>query len=226
MKSINTGMQFYVLQPEAIATHQQARTDAMTAYGTKYGDAPRCEGCGKFIGKRPWLPPHRVEIETWGRVFGDLAFPTASTILVSLRFKELWASQELSGLGNFEPVEVVKVVRRRKLLEEPPEYFTADVILSRAVVDNAASGIEMERAPTCSVCRLGDGIKRWKAIIIEPGTWGGEDIFLPRWAGNLLVTSKFKDFCDANKITNAIFIPAEEYGHDFCPWEKRDLEGK
>ena len=149
-----------------------------------------------------------------------MAFPTASDILVSLRFKELWENQGLAGLSDFEPVEVVKVTRHRKLVGEPPLYFKAAVVLSQAVVDDVASGVEQEEPPTCPACRLGGGIKCWRAIIIEPGTWDGIDIFRPRWAGAFLATSRFKDFCEVNEIRNAVFIPAEEYGHDFYPWEK------
>jgi hypothetical protein len=196
--------------------------DVLSADGTKYGDAPRCEACGKFIGLRCWLPPYKVELETWGYQFGDIAFPSGGEeLLVSLRFKKLWECQGLVGLNNFAPVETVEVRRHRKLIGEPPPYFKATVILSQAIVDYVASGVDMEESPTCPVCRLGSGVKRWKAVIIEPSTWSGEDIFRPRWAGAFLVTKRFKSFCEANEIKNTVFIPAEEYSHDFYPWEKK-----
>ena len=134
--------------------------------------------------------------------------------MVSLRFKQFWERQGLIGLSGFEPVEVVMVKRHRKLSGDPPPYFKAAVSLSRAVVDNVLSGVELEQPPTCSVCQLGSGIKRWKAIIIKPETWSGEDIFRPRWAGGLFVTSR-KRFCESNDVKNPVFIPAEEYGHHF-----------
>ena len=174
---------------------------------------------------RPWLPPYRVDLDTWGREYGDLAFPTASDILGRLRFKQLWERQGLIGLSGFELVEVMKVKRHRKLNGDPPPYFKAAVVLSQAVVDNVASGVELEEPPTCSVCQLGSGIKRWKAIIIKPETWSGEDIFRPRWAGGFYVTNRFKEFCEANDAKNAVFIPAEEYGRDFYPWEKKSGAG-
>ncbi len=214
-------MQFFFLNNAPTDEHETARVDARPADKTRFGDAPRCEACGKYIGMRPWLPPYRVELDTWGREYGDLAFPTASDILVSLRFKQLWERQRLIGLSGFEPVEVVKVKRHRKLSGDPPPYFKGAVVLSRAVVDNVASGVELEQPPTCPVCQLGIGIKRWKAIIIKPETWSGEDIFRPRWAGGLFVTNRFKEFCEANDVKNAVFVPAEEYGHDFYPEKER-----
>ena len=160
------------------------------------------------------------ELSTWGREFGDVAFPTASDILVSVRFKQLWERQGLVGLSNFKPVEVVKVTWHRKLVAEPPPYFKATVVLSQAVVDDVASGVEQEEPPTCPVCRKGGLVKCWRAIIIKPETWAGEDIFRPRWCGAFLATTKFKEFCEGNEIRNAVFIPADEYSHDFYPWEK------
>ena len=211
-------MQFFFLEnPPTASVRRQGWTIQRTIPALA---TPRAARRGEYIGMRPWLPPYRVEFDTRGREYGDLAFPTASDILVPLRFKQFWERQGLIGLSGFEPVEVVMVKRHRKLSGDPPPYFKAAVSLSRAVVDNVLSGVELEQPPTCSVCQLGSGIKRWKAIIIKPETWSGEDIFRPRWAGGLFVTSRFKRFCESNDVKNAVFIPAEEYGHDFYPWEK------
>jgi hypothetical protein len=214
-------MRFYHLEPEPIAKRQIELMDALQADGTIRGDAPRCEACGDFIGMRPWLPPYRVELDVWGSEFGDLAFPTADDLLVSLRFKELWEQHGFIGLSGFEPVEVVKVRRHRKFQGAPPPYFKAAVVLSKAVVDDVASGVEETKPPTCPVCRLGSGIKRWKAIIIKPETWSGEDVFQPRWSSGFFTTERFKEWCEINNMKNATFIPAEEYGYDYYPWEKQ-----
>jgi len=215
-------MQFYLLDKTPTGSNETARTDALTADDTTLGDAPRCEACGKYIGLRVWLPPYRVELDTWGREYGDLAFlNVGSDILVSQRFIDFWEREGLVGLGSFEPVEVVKVRRHRALRGNPPRFFKSCVALSRAVVDNVASGVELDEPPTCPVCQLGNGIKRWKAIIIKTETWSGEDIFRPRWAGGFFVSSRFKALSELNKIKNAVFVPAEEYAHDYYPWEKQ-----
>ncbi len=214
-------MQFYLLNGTPTGPQEKARTNVLPAEDTSLGDAPLCEACGKYIGLRPWLPPYRVELDCCGRQYGDLAFLNVGPdILVSQRFMELWDREGLVGLSGFDAVEIVKSRRHRKLRGGPPPYFKAAVALSQAVVDNIASGVQLDGAPTCPVCQLGSGIKRWKAIIIKPGTWSGEDIFRPRWAAGFFVTDRFKQFCEANDIRNAVFIPAEEYGHDFYPWEK------
>ena len=211
---------FFVLQTAPKGPDEVFSTDVLKAKGTRRGEAARCEACGKYIGLLQWLPPYRVELETWGREFGDLAFDGGDDILVSERFKMLWDQEDLVGLSGFEPVEVVKIRRYRKVLGDPPRYFKATLARSRAAIDNEASGVECEVPATCPECRLGHIVKRWKAVILEPGTWSGEDIFLARGAGDFLVTPRFKSFCEAKAIKNAFFVPAEQSGHDFNPWEK------
>jgi hypothetical protein len=216
-------MEFYLLNRTPRGLQEAARTDVIAADGTKHGDAPRCDACGKYIGMRCWLPPYRVELDTWGRKFGDLAFQNVGAdLLVSARFKRLYEEHELTGLISFEPVEIVNVNRHRNLSGEPPSYFKAGVYRSQTLIDQTAAGLEWETPPSCEVCGLGTTIKRWKGIAIRPETWTGEDIFLVRkMPGEDVITSpRFKAFCEVNEITNAVFIPAEEYGHDFYPGEK------
>jgi hypothetical protein len=59
-------------------------------------------------------------------------------------------------------------------------------------------------------------------LIVERHSWQGEDIFMPRGSGEILVAPRFKEFCGAHDIANAIFAPAETYGRDFYPWEKNE----
>jgi hypothetical protein len=214
-------MKYFVLNHAPTGKHEVARVDVLAADGTIYGDAPRCDACGKYIGMREWLPPYRVELDTWGREYGDLAFiGVGSEVLVSRRFVELWKREGLVGLNGYEPVEIVKIRHHRKLRGDPPQYFRALATRGRAVMDQAASGFEWEEAPTCVVCQLGHLIKRWERVIIDEATWSGEDFFVPRGLATLITTERFKRFCEADNIKNAVFIPAEEYGHDFYPWER------
>jgi hypothetical protein len=142
-------------------------------------------------------------------------------ILVSERFKSLYQESGLTGLSAFDPVKIVKVVRRRKLIGQPPRYYRAEIARSRAAIDQSASEFVWGEPPTCPECRQGNPIKRWSRIIIEPGTWSGEDMFQPRGLGRILVTDRFKEFCEINEVKNAYFVPAEHFGHDFYPWESK-----
>ncbi|MBX7166846.1 MAG: hypothetical protein K1X74_11000 [Pirellulales bacterium] len=220
-------MKFFVLRRSNIDTPQErlAGTEALTAEGTRYGDAPRCPECGNIIGLRQWLPPYRVELETWGREFGDFAFAGGGvSFLVSLRFKALWELHDLVGLSGFNLVELAKIRHHRRISGEPPDYFKADVIRGTAAVDPAASGKEWDRTPDiCPTCRLDKSratFLRQKGTVLEEGTWGGEDIFIPRASSDFVATERFKDFCEAHRVTNAVFVPAETHGCDFYPVAK------
>jgi hypothetical protein len=122
-------------------------------------------------------------------------------------------------LSGFEPVEVVKVRRHGRLRGNPPQYYRVKGEFGGVTLDEKASGVEWEEPPTCSVCRKGNIAKRFKSLIVVPGSWSGRDILIPPWSARYLVSERFKTFCDLNDIKNAVFYPAEEYGHDFYPWE-------
>ncbi|MBM7113785.1 hypothetical protein I3V78_09530 [Archangium primigenium] len=52
-------------------------------------------------------------------------------------------------------------------------------------------------------------------IVLEPGTWSGEDIFRPRgMQGELLVTERFKVFAERHGFTNMRFTPSEQFVWD------------
>ena len=209
-------MKFYVIDP-----FDAARTplDALKGFAFETGPCPRCPKCGGFAGWRDWLPPLKAELELFSREFGDLAMMTPD-LLISERFSQIYHAAGLTGLRGFEPVEITKVRRRRKTTGTPPRYFRARPVQSMAAVDGAASECEWDPAPTCDLCRV-SARTRWKRIIVEPGTWSGEDIFFPRGAKDFMVSARFKDVCDENDLKTPPLVSAETFGHDFNPWETR-----
>ena len=45
-----------------------------------------------------------------------------------------------------------------------------------------------------------------------PDTWSGEDIFFPTGlSGAIVVSQRFVDFVNSNKLTNINFTPAKQY---------------
>jgi hypothetical protein len=191
-----------------------------TAFETSYlhiepvqtGDAPRCPTCGRAFGALRWLPPYRVEIETWGKAFGDVVFGPATDLLVSGRFASLWKETGLVGLDGLDPVEIVKVVRHARLEDDPPRYFRADVVRSKATIDDSASGLVREGRPICRDCRLGGIIKRVRGIVLEPSPEPVEDLFVARGLpGTFLASERLRAFCSSQNILNAVFIPASQY---------------
>jgi hypothetical protein len=203
-----------------------ALTDFVPADPARIGDGPQCPCCGGAVGSLPWLPPHRAELEVWGREYGDVAFGVANELLVSERFAALYKAECLTGLDGFHEVEIVKVIRRggSRLRPPPPKYYCVTPVRGRAVIDQKASGFVHAEPVTCQECRIGL-IKRWKKVVIEDNTWSGEDIFRARGLpGTVIVTQRFRDFFLKSRFNNGLIIPAEEYGYDFYPWENETSE--
>jgi hypothetical protein len=96
---------------------------------------------------------------------------------------------------------------------------------SRAAIDQIASEFVHESPVSCNECRVGS-IKRWARIVLEEGSWSGEDVFFARGlCGQIITSERFKEFFDRNRINNGIVISAAKYSHDFYPWERIAKEG-
>jgi Immunity protein family (Imm11) len=209
-------MQFYVLDPQA--KDSKLRTDFFNDELSKVGQVPKCAVCGGNIGMLPVLPPRRVELKVWGRHFGDLAFGTGDDLLVSERFRDAFVRSGLVGFSGFAPAEIVKVVARlRNIPIQLPSYFVAVPGRSRAAVDDRASGLEYEKRWTCEECRIGS-MMRLRRLVLEPGTWSGEDVFIARGLPGTIITSeRFKKFCEQGAFTNCVLVEAAHYHFDVFP---------
>ncbi|NUQ79859.1 MAG: hypothetical protein HUU21_40675 [Polyangiaceae bacterium] len=217
---------FFAFKQEPYESPDDAYMDAYPDI-SRQGEAPECPKCHEHIGLLPTLPPIHAELELFGHYFADVGF-AGSQLLVSARLRELFIQHQYTGLYDFFPVNIFHVKsRKRKLRNECPRYFLASITRSRAAIDTRASGFEWQSGPECPECRRGTIIKRWARVIIEPGTWGGEDIFYARGlSGTIFVTERFREMYLTNGFRGGVFIPAEEYGHDFYPWEKETTTGE
>jgi len=211
-------MRFFVLeQPRGVGPYT---TDYYDWEPVHLGEAPRCPSCGRFVGLLPWLPPYSAEIEVLGKEFGDIAFGPGCDLLVSARFTNLVREHCLRGFTDFEPVHIVRVRYRRRAHYQQvvPSYYHVNVRCTAAAVNQEASGLQWKRAVACSDCRQGDHLIRWKRLVLEEGTWSGEDVFEARGLpASYLVTERFKAICEKAGITNVSFVPAEEHSRDFYP---------
>lgn len=203
-------MRFFVLaRPEV--EQASAEADVFTSSLTAVGDAPRCPVCGRLIGMLRLVPPVRVELRAWGRELGDILFMTGDERLVSERPLGQFRAGGLTGLEDLRPVEIVKL-RPRGRVAAPPRYVCCRVARGRAVVDDVASGLVRERRRDCAEYRFGGTIKGARRVILEPGSWSGEDVFKARGLpGTVLVSERFKALCNQERATNCVLIPAEEY---------------
>jgi hypothetical protein len=212
-------MNFYVL-----ANPTRQRTDAITDFltqGTTRGEAPRCRACGKPVGMLPALPPIKVELTLWGNRFGDVAFGPGNEVLVSERFKDGFSAARLIGFPDFIPVEVTRITFRGERVSDPiTKYFAARPALSRTAIDEKASGLDRDALWTCEECRIAN-FRRFRRIVIESGTWTGEDVFFARGLpGTIIASERFKQFCDKHAFANCLLIEADRYGVDSFPDDK------
>lgn len=217
-------MGYYVLKTSHELRPGNYSTNFVEADPAQFGEAPLCGGCGRPIGHEPWLGPYKVQLELWGKDFGDLAFGPGGGLLVSEKFKNLYEQEGLCGLANFITVTVenVEFVNEEMAGKEPPGYYFTTVCNSGAEVDAEASGIESATAVVCDECR-GGYIKRFARVELVPDTIGDEDIFVARGLPNLFIAGeRFKEFCERNEIKNALLVEAQSYSEDFFPWEKQE----
>jgi hypothetical protein len=217
---------FYVLkQPRPESPEDKSGgTIAIQEKGFKVGEPLKCPKCGRFIGMLAWLPPFRVELETWGTEFGDVIEAGGNDLLVSHRFKSLYEERELTGLKGFEPVEVVRVKRHGKSITDLPEYFKASAVRSQTSIDQDASVFEWQDAqPLCPEClfpKASGTLRGHDGLIVKAGSWTGEDIFYPRGSPIYFITSsRLREICIKNRMKNVIFLPAETYSWHKGPGE-------
>jgi hypothetical protein len=212
-------MNFFILL-NPLEVHGETITSYLPADGSNAGEAPRCSACGEPVGMLPLLPPVCVEVEALGSRWGDVAFGPGDQILISEKLKALFANTDLVGFVRLDPVRVVKAKQRKSRAGEPPVYWLASIQRSRAALDESASGLVRDEAATCIECRIGGTLKRVERVILEPGTWSGEDVFIARGLpGRILASERFKHLCEANELANCSFMPAEDFGFNHYPQE-------
>jgi hypothetical protein len=130
-------MKFYIIDTPKIGTPEDllGGMRAIKEEGFSTGEAWRCPECNRFLTTLRWLPPYRVELERWGREYGDFA-DIGQDMIVSEQFVLAFQDCGLNGFSPFEPVEIVKVIDRGGRPNQPfPRYFTATVTLSPTTVD-------------------------------------------------------------------------------------------
>lgn len=208
-------MRFFVLQNPK-SDEQTAATEFVPVDNSPTGQAPRCPRCGRYVDMLPLLPPVRVELDTWGPEFGDMAFGPSNELLVSDRFWRLYGASNLAGMIYVGSVQVTKVKSHRKLMATTPDYHCCRAGISKATIDDSESGLEREGPAPCPECRIGGVIKRTKKIALESNSWSGEDIFVARGLpGTILASESFETFCRENAFSNCKLVPAESFSFDY-----------
>jgi hypothetical protein len=210
-------MRFLVLKRPA-STESSALTDYVDTDGSKTWPAPQCTLCWSIIGSLPLLPPIIVELECWGASFGDIVFGSGNELLLNEGLLNSFHASRLNGLIEIAPVDVVHVTVHRKLLGELPRYRCCRISQSRAIIDDAASGLDRQLPWTCPECHSGGVIKSLKRIVLEPNSWSGEDVFYARGLpGTVLVSERFEALFNREQFSNCVLIPTEQFNFDYYP---------
>lgn len=191
--------------------------DKNFAYGEyvdiKVGQSEKCQYCDAPISAREWLPPRKVKLSN--PLYGDFVFGTFSTFLVSKNFKEKYLESEISGIKEFQPVEIVKIQNLKKLPKDIPQYYNVLIERSHAQIDSDKSNYIREgwEKKSCAYCKAGGVIKSLNGVYLLPNTWKGEDVFYINGLPGIIMASKrFYDFVNVNEFKNTeIFIPSEDY---------------
>ncbi|OJT25297.1 hypothetical protein BO221_10720 [Archangium sp. Cb G35] len=67
---------------------------------------------------------------------------------------------------------------------------------------------------TCNWCRE-TGVDSIHGVVLEQGSWNGDDIFTARGLpGSIVVSKRFADFVARHGFTNMKLTPTEEYTWD------------
>ena len=196
----------------------EGRIDVLKVEGANRGDAPRCPQCNRPLGMRTWLPPFQIELETWGRHYGDIS-ETGNDLILSERLVEAYLTSGLQGLEDFEPVEVVKIFHRRgKPKDKMPRYYKVTCPFSNTTIDQQASDfLWSEPDKICPECLKDDLIMYYRCQVVLEETWDGKDVFRPRGGFGVLVTERFRYFFHEHRFYGASFIPSHspEAGIDY-----------
>jgi hypothetical protein len=126
---------------------------------------------------------------------------------------QAFQAEGLTGLLGFEPVEILRVRRKRKgpRSDAMPGYVAVSACLGRGAVDEARSHVRRTKPVSCSECR-NTGVDSIHGFTLEPGTWQGEDVFRPRGLqGDIIVSERFAEFIRRYGLTNMRLIPTEEF---------------
>ncbi len=216
-------LRFFVLEKLSTGVHDTE----FSTINLKAGPAARCPQCGDFVGSLSWQPPYQGELELHGKAFGDLVEAAGGDLLVTEPFAAAFTAEGLTGLSGFHPVEVLRVIKKRRGPKQgpPPRYLFVTPAYGQPALDLERSRLHISKPRTCTWCRS-TGVDAVDGLTLEKGTWSGEDVFRPRglW-GHILVSERFMRFAQHHALSHFTFIPIEKYvwdplGH-FYPWEQR-----
>ncbi len=221
--ALSPPMRFFVLEKLNEGPHD---TEFNTT-SDNVGPGLHCPQCREPIGMLSWEPPYQGELELLGKAFGDLVKLPGGDLLVTEHFAAAFTAEGLTGLSGFHPVEVLRVIKKRRGPKPgtPPQYLFVTPSYGQPALDLERSRLHTSAPIKCTWCR-DTGVDAIDGLALEEGTWSGEDVFRPRglW-GVILVSERFMRFAQHRALSHFSFIPIDKYvwdplGH-FYSWQQR-----
>ncbi len=235
------GDKFYVVEPGGDDLFGTKWAYGLTLPPENYEHATYCPVCHRPATLRHLLPPINLKISrSHPNGWGDLLWGAGFFLMVSKRFKEIYEAEQLSGIEAFEgPVNILKYGTKKpdQIQGEKPVYYHIKIPWGGANQDDQLSKLTyLFRSPKdvyCAFCRgeTGASHRVQENVIIEKGSWNGDDLFIPRGAPvELMVSEKFRRVVDQYDITNILLIPGEIFSFDgryLTKWRERiEIRGK
>jgi len=186
---------------------------------THYGDAPRCRACGRFIGMKPWLPPYRVRLVAGTKTSAPadvITGPGFDGFIASESFVTEFERSGLSGIARWEPVQIEGY---NDYEGEPIAQAVANRLYklgilpipkTRAKLDEMHAVYE-DSVPDCDVCGQGRSLESYEGVVVDETSWTGADVFDLINIGQIAVTDRFANFCQAGEFKGIDLIPAAKY---------------
>lgn len=176
------------------------------------GDSKRCPVCGRPVSMLEWLEPRKVRLSK-AKYPDRLTSWLTEPMVVSERVKAQYEKENLSGIREFVPIEVVKVGRLKEKSPKPPRYFCAIIDYTTSVkIDLSKTVIGGQKCDwSCELCNpWGITVDHITQLALDTTNWNGDDIFRVYSLG-VVVSQRFYNLIKENGYTNFNLGSIEEY---------------
>lgn len=186
--------------------------------GSKIIERDPCKVCG--VSYREEVKYLDYEFDTWERA--ELIKASHDSYAITRRLFDVFEKAGLKGLST----QPMKTSRSRIFGQIDPEHKVTIPEFLRLIVTGKADGPSgwWERGKTCPVC----GRPRWKRTeaavkalfstfskqpapprLVSAAAWQGDDAFLLTDPGPPVVTARFQQVIEAEKVEGVVLEPAE-----------------
>ena len=167
----------------------------------RYGPAPQCPECQRYVGLLPWSAPFEAKIVTNQLTAPDLLIGIGGDLLISDQLLE-----SLSRVFDFsiEPA----VVHMPARLAAKNYHHISPIRLSYSI-DEVRSSINPRWLAKCRRC-LGAEFHAANRIILHAGSWMGEPLFtIDAAPGKIFITEHVSSLLSRFDTAGARIVPSE-----------------